>query len=73
MANTNSARTCGDRGNACVLEGCVRLPAFHIVDPAYSKPYRICSRRITPAPSLRVVVFESANSEFYLHFDLTAE
>jgi len=40
-----------DRGNACVLEGCVDYPPFNIVAPAYSKPYGSCFARMNASPS----------------------
>jgi len=62
---TESARhVCGDRENACVLEGCVRLPPFNIVDAQHIRSPTGSAARMNASPSLRVVVFESANPSF---------
>ena len=70
----NQRRRAGDRGNVCVLEGCVRLPAFqhrrrqHIRSPTGSA--RANGRQ--PEPAGRRI--RSSNPEFYLaHFDLTGK
>src|ERR1700747_643522 len=49
-------------------------PPFNIVDASIFEALQDLLSRINPTPSLRVVVFESANPEFYLsHFDLTGK
>ena len=49
-------------------------PPFNIVDAAIFEGLQSLLTRIDASPSLRVVVFESANPEFYLaHFDLTGK
>ena len=46
-------------------------PPFNIVDAAMFEGLQGLLARMDASPSLRVVVFESANLEFYLaHFDL---
>src|SRR6266481_2648918 len=47
-------------------------PPFNIADAAIFEDLQNLLARMDASPSLRVVVFESANPEFYLaHFDLT--
>ena len=47
-------------------------PPFNIVDATIFEGLEDLLARMDPSPSLRVVVFESANPEFYLaHFYLT--
>src|ERR1700676_1104274 len=47
-------------------------PPFNIVDATIFQGLQDLHARMDASPSLRVVVFESANPEFYLaHFDLT--
>src|SRR5437667_12110106 len=47
-------------------------PPFNIVDATIFEGLQELLARMDASPSLRVVVFESANPEFYLaHFDLT--
>src|SRR5437870_2474162 len=47
-------------------------PPFNIVDATIFEGLQDLLARMDASPSLRVVVFESANPEFYLaHFDLT--
>src|SRR5207253_7600487 len=47
-------------------------PPFDIVDATIFEGLQDLLARMDASPSLRVVVFESANPEFYLvHFDLT--
>ena len=47
-------------------------PPFNIVDATIFEGLQDLLARMDAAPSLRVVVFESGNPEFYLaHFDLT--
>src|SRR3954466_6497288 len=47
-------------------------PPFNIVDATIFKGLQDLLARMDASPNLRVVVFESANPEFYLaHFDLT--
>ena len=47
-------------------------PPFNIVDAAMFDSLQDVLARIDASPSLRVVVFESANPEFHpAHFDLT--
>src|ERR1700752_4108105 len=47
-------------------------PPFNIVDASIFEGLQALLARMDASPSLRVVVFESANPEFYLaHFDLT--
>src|SRR6201987_2582034 len=49
-------------------------PPFNIVDASIFDGLQDLLARMDVSPSLRVVVFESANPEFYLaHFDLTGE
>src|SRR4030081_1062204 len=49
-------------------------PPFNIVDATIFEGLQELLARIDASPSLRVVVFESANPEFYLaHFDLTGK
>src|ERR1700724_2849974 len=47
-------------------------PPFNIVDATIFEGLQDLLARMDSSPSLRVVVFESANPDFYLaHFDLT--
>src|ERR1700730_18159919 len=49
-------------------------PPFNIVDASIFEALQDVHSRMDTSPSLRVVVFESANPEFYLsHFDLTGK
>src|SRR6266403_109761 len=49
-------------------------PPFNIVDVTIFKGLQDLLARMDASPSLRVVLFESANREFYLaHFDLTGK
>src|SRR6267143_854946 len=49
-------------------------PPFNIVDASIFEGLQELLARMDASPSLRVVVFESANPEFYLaHFDLTGK
>src|SRR3989442_12346039 len=49
-------------------------PPFNIVDASIFEALQDLLARMDASPSLRVVVFESANPEFYLaHFDLTGK
>src|SRR5258708_15836680 len=49
-------------------------PPFNIVDASIFDALQDLLARMDASPSLRVVVFESANPEFYLaHFDLTGK
>ena len=49
-------------------------PPFNIVDASIFEALQDLLTRMDASPSLRVVVFESANPEFYLaHFDLTGK
>src|SRR5712692_8918967 len=49
-------------------------PPFNIVDATIFEGLQNLLARMDGSPSLRVVVFESANPEFYLaHFDLTGQ
>jgi enoyl-CoA hydratase/carnithine racemase len=49
-------------------------PPFNIVDATLYKALQDLLARMDASPSLRVVVFESANPEFFLaHFDLTGK
>ena len=49
-------------------------PPFNIVDATIFEGLQDLLTRMDTSPSLRVVVFESANPEFYLaHFDLTGK
>src|ERR1700751_2630719 len=49
-------------------------PPFNIVDASIFEGLQDLLARMDTSPSLRVVVFESANPEFYLaHFDLTGK
>ncbi len=73
MANTNSA------AHVQVIEETPAYwrvvfdyPPFNIVDASIFEALQDLLARIDASPRLRVVVFESANPEFYLaHFDLT--
>src|ERR1700720_3656040 len=49
-------------------------PPFNIVDATIFEGLQDLLARMDASPSLRVVVFESANPDFYLaHFDLTGK
>src|SRR5207245_4745338 len=49
-------------------------PPFNIVDATIFEGLQDLLARMGASPTLRVVVFESANPEFYLaHFDLTGK
>jgi len=49
-------------------------PPFNIVDATIFQGLQDLLAQMSASPSLRVVVFESANPEFYLaHFDLTGK
>jgi enoyl-CoA hydratase/carnithine racemase len=49
-------------------------PPFNIVDATLYQALQGLLARMDASPSLRVVVFESANPEFFLaHFDLTGK
>ena len=49
-------------------------PPFNIVDASIFEALQDLLARMNASPSLRVVVFESANPEFYVaHFDLTGK
>ena len=49
-------------------------PPFNIVDATMFESLQDLLSRMDASPRLRVVVFESANPEFYLaHFDLTGK
>src|SRR5258708_13413681 len=49
-------------------------PPFNILDATIFEGLQELLARMDASPSLRVVVFESANPEFYLaHFDLTGK
>src|SRR5437870_5976654 len=49
-------------------------PPFNIMDATIFEGLRNLLARMDSSPSLRVVVFESSNPEFYLaHFDLTGK
>src|SRR5260370_18110051 len=49
-------------------------PPFNIVDATIFEGLQVLLARMDASPSLRVVVFQSANPEFYLaHFDLTGK
>src|SRR6476620_11006765 len=75
MANTNSA------AHVRVIEETPAYwrvvfdyPPFNIVDATIFQGLQDLLARMDASPSLRVVVFESANPEFYLaHFDLTGK
>ena len=75
MANTNSAP------HVRVIEETPAYwrvvfdyPPFNIVDASIFEALQDLLARMDASPSLRVVVFESANPEFYLaHFDLTGK
>src|SRR6201982_1669105 len=54
--------------------GVFDYPPFNIVDASIFEALQDLLARMDASPSLRVVVFESANPEFYLsHFDLTGK
>src|SRR5260370_12564898 len=75
MANTNSA------AHVRVIEetpaywrAVVDYATFNILDASIFEALQDLLARINPSPSLRDIVFESANPEFYLaHFDLTGK
>src|SRR5438094_4824842 len=75
MANTNSA------AHVRVIEETPAYwrvvfdyPPFNIVDASIFEALQDLIARMNASPSLRIVVFESANPEFYLaHFDLTGK
>src|SRR6266404_5141224 len=75
MANTNSA------AHVRVIEETAAYwrvvfdyPPFNIVDASIFEALQDLLARMNASPSLRVVVFESANPDFYLaHFDLTGK
>src|SRR5260370_16209490 len=75
MANTNSA------AHVRVIEEMPAYwrvvfdyPPFNIVDASIFEALQDLLARMNAIPSLRVVVFESANPKFYLsHFDLTGK
>jgi enoyl-CoA hydratase/carnithine racemase len=75
MANTNSA------AHVRVIEETPAYwrvvfdyPPFNIVDASIFEALQDLLARMDASPSLRIVVFESANPEFYLaHFDLTGK
>src|SRR6201988_2563359 len=49
-------------------------PPFNVVDASIFEALQDLLARMNVSPSLRIVVFESANPEFYLsHFDLTGK
>src|SRR5260370_31209713 len=49
-------------------------PPFNIVDATIFESLKNLLAQMDASPSLRVVVFESANPDFYLaHFDLTGK
>ena len=49
-------------------------PPFNVLDATIFQGFQDLLARIDASPSVRVVVFESANPEFYLsHFDLTGK
>src|SRR5262245_6470793 len=49
-------------------------PHFNIANPTIFEDLQNLLARMDASPSLRVVVFESANPDFYLaHFDLTGK
>src|ERR1041384_3836972 len=49
-------------------------PPFNVVDATIFEALQDLLARMDASPSLRVVVFESANPDFYLaHFDLTGK
>ena len=54
--------------------GVFDYPPFNIMDATIFEGLQDLLGRIDSSPGLRVVVFESANPEFYLaHFDLTGK
>jgi enoyl-CoA hydratase/carnithine racemase len=75
MANTNSA------AHVRVIEETPAYwrvvfdyPPFNIVDASIFEALQDLLARMNASPSVRVVVFESANPKFYLaHFDLTGK
>src|SRR5260221_6773065 len=75
MANTNSA------AHVRVIEethaywrAVFDYPPFNIIDASIFEALQDLLARLGASPSLRVVVFESANPGFYLaHFDLTGK
>ena len=71
MAKAIQRRRARHRGNACVLESGVRLPAFQHHGRDMFEGLQDLLGRMDTSPSLRVVVFESANPDFYLaHFEV---
>jgi len=75
MANTNSSAHVRVIEETPAYGGLVRLPAFQHRRRQHIRSLTGSARaNERQAPSLRVVVFESANPEFYLaHFDLTGK
>src|SRR3982074_3470041 len=75
MANTNSAaHVRGIEETHAYWGGVFYYPLFNIVDASIFEALQDLLARMDASPSLRVVVFESANPEFYLaHFDLTGK
>src|SRR5246127_4587698 len=75
MANTNSAvpvRVIEE--TSAYWKVLFDYPPFNIVDAAIFEGLQDLLARMDASPSLRVVVFESANPDFYLaHFDLTGK
>jgi len=54
--------------------GVFDYPPFNIADATIFEDLQNLLARMDASPSLRVVVFESANPDFYLaHFDLTGK
>src|SRR5947209_2844213 len=75
MANTNAAADVRVIEETPVYWRVVfDYPPFNIVDASIFEALQDLLARMNASPSLRVVVFESANPEFYLaHFDLTGK
>jgi enoyl-CoA hydratase/carnithine racemase len=75
MANTNSAAHVRVTEETPAYWRVVfDYPPFNIVDASLFEALQDLLARMNGSPSLRVVVFESANPEFYLsHFDLTGK
>jgi enoyl-CoA hydratase/carnithine racemase len=75
MADTNSAahvRVIEEAPAYCRVV--FDYPPFNIVDASIFEALQDLLARMNGSPSLRVVVFESANPKFYLsHFDLTGK
>src|SRR5260370_35056314 len=75
MANTNSAaHVRGIEETPAYWRVVFDYPPFNIVDASIFEALQDLLARMNAIPTLRAVVFESANTEFYLaHFDCTGK